>query len=99
MIDFKPYILLFPSIKRLLADPYLADQIRHRPSHLGLLQNANDLLHGNLLLRQNILLGFLPKTNIPTGSKLPGADQAGPEDARTMRDGSTRIFLGVLDFF
>jgi hypothetical protein len=62
LIHFQANVLGLPSVKGLLADPSLPDQLNHRNSNFGLLQHSNDLLQTESLLHQQILhllrLGF-----------------------------------------
>ena len=39
LVGFQPLVLFLPPIQRLLRDPHLSDQLRHRHSHFGLLQH------------------------------------------------------------
>jgi hypothetical protein len=45
LVHFQTRVPLLPSIERLLGNPHLADQLRHRPSHLSLLQRPDHLFH------------------------------------------------------
>lgn len=44
LLRLEPTIQLLPTVKRLLGNPDLADQVRHRQTHLRLLQDRDDLL-------------------------------------------------------
>jgi K+-transporting ATPase KdpA subunit len=50
LIRLHTNVLLLPSVKGLLADPDLADHLRHWHSQLRLLHHSHDLLHGKPLL-------------------------------------------------
>jgi hypothetical protein len=59
--------------KGLLADPNLANHLRHRHAQLCLFQHGHNLLHRKaLLLHAKISLQILPKTNVCYGSEIPG---------------------------
>jgi hypothetical protein len=62
LIGLHANVLLLPSIERLLADPNLANHLRHWRSQIGLLQHGHHLLHRKPLLlhaKHTVLNGFM----------------------------------------